>query len=46
MAEPANGSVNQTIRPRVNSAGYRKSVRSDLLQYLRQSFDANGISTP
>ena len=45
VAELADSSVNLAIRPWVKSADYW-NVRSDLLQNVKQSFDANGISIP
>jgi len=45
VAELADSSINLNIRPWVNSADYW-NVRSDLLQALKESFDANGISIP
>jgi len=45
VAELADSSVNLNIRPWVNSPDYW-SVRSDLLQHLKESFDTNGISIP
>jgi small conductance mechanosensitive channel len=45
VGELADSSVNLTVRPWVNAADYW-GVRSDLLQNIKQSFDANGISIP
>jgi len=45
VADLAESSINLNIRPWVNSADYW-NVRSDLLQGLKQTFDANGISIP
>ncbi len=45
VAELADSSINLNVRPWVNSAEYW-NVRSDLLQNIKQSFDANGISIP
>jgi small conductance mechanosensitive channel len=45
VAELADNSVNLNIRPWVKSGDYW-DVRSDLLQQVKQSFDANGISIP
>ncbi len=45
VAELADSSVNFNVRPWVNAADYW-AVRSDLLQTIKESFDANGISIP
>jgi small conductance mechanosensitive channel len=45
LAELADSSVNLNVRPWVKSADYW-AVRSDLLETLKRSFDANGISIP
>jgi len=45
MAELADSSVNFNVRPWVNSADYW-AVHSDLLERIKLSFDANGISIP
>jgi small conductance mechanosensitive channel len=45
VAELAESSVNFAVRPWVKSADYW-SVRSDLLQGIKSSFDSNGVSIP
>jgi small conductance mechanosensitive channel len=45
VAELADSSINLNIRPWVRTGDYW-NVRSDLLQEIKQSFDANGISIP
>jgi small conductance mechanosensitive channel len=45
LGELADSSVNLNVRPWVKTADYW-AVRSDLLQTLKESFDANGISIP
>jgi len=45
MAELADSSVNFNVRPWVNSGDYW-AVRSDLLEKVKLSFDAEGISIP
>ena len=45
VAELADNSVNLDVRPWVNSDDYW-GVRSDLLENVKTSFDANGISIP
>ena len=41
----AESRINLKLRPWVNSADYW-NVRSDLLQNIKPSFDASGISIP
>lgn len=45
LAELADSSVNFNVRPWVNSADYW-TVRSDLMERIKLSFDENGISIP
>ena len=45
VAELAESSVNLNLRPWVNAGDYW-DVRSDLLEKVKESFDANGISIP
>ncbi|MDH5435685.1 MAG: mechanosensitive ion channel [Gammaproteobacteria bacterium] len=45
VAELADNSVNLNVRPWVNSGDYW-TVRSDLLENIKTTFDANGISIP
>ncbi|MDH5191975.1 MAG: mechanosensitive ion channel [Gammaproteobacteria bacterium] len=45
LAELADNSVNLNVRPWVNSGDYW-AVRSDLLENIKNAFDANGISIP
>jgi small conductance mechanosensitive channel len=45
MAELADSSVNFNVRPWVNTADYW-AVRSALMERIKLSFDANGISIP
>ena len=45
VAELADSSVNLNVRPWVKSEDYW-AVRSDLLEKIKLSFDANGISIP
>jgi len=45
LLELADSSVNFAVRPWVNSDDYW-SVRADLLERMKTSFDANGISIP
>jgi len=45
MAELADSSVNFNVRPWVKTEDYW-AVRSDLLERIKLSFDANGISIP
>lgn len=45
LTELADSSVNFAVRPWVNSSDYWP-VRSDLLQKVKERFDANGISIP
>ncbi|MEZ5541940.1 MAG: mechanosensitive ion channel [Pseudomonadota bacterium] len=45
VSELADSSVNLNVRPWVKTADYW-SVRADLLERLKQAFDANGISIP
>jgi small conductance mechanosensitive channel len=45
VADLADSSVNLNVRPWVNSEDYW-AVRSDLLENIKRSFDANGVSIP
>jgi small conductance mechanosensitive channel len=45
LMELADSSVNFAVRPWVNSADYWV-VRSDLMERVKEKFDANGISIP
>ena len=45
VAELADSSVNLAVRPWVNTGDYW-AVRADLLENIKLSFDANGISIP
>jgi len=45
LMELADSSVNLAVRPWVNAADYW-DVRSDLLERVKERFDANGISIP
>lgn len=45
VAELADNSVNFNVRPWVNSSDFG-AVRSDLLENIKNTFDANGISIP
>jgi small conductance mechanosensitive channel len=45
LAELADSSVNLNVRPWVNTSDYW-AVRSDILEQVKLSFDANGISIP
>jgi small conductance mechanosensitive channel len=45
VGELADSSVNLNVRPWVNSADYWP-VRADLLQIIKENFDASGISIP
>lgn len=45
LMELADSSVNLAVRPWVNAAEYW-DVRSDLLERVKEKFDANGISIP
>jgi len=45
LAELANNSVNLNVRPWVNSDDYW-TVRADLMEHIKLSFDQNGISIP
>jgi len=45
LGELAESSVNLNVRPWVKTPDYW-AVRSDLLQKIKESFDANGISIP
>ena len=45
LMELADSSVNFAVRPWVNAADYW-NVRSDLLEKVKEKFDANGVSIP
>ncbi len=45
LMELADSSINFAVRPWVNSADYWV-VRSDLMEQVKEKFDANGISIP
>jgi small conductance mechanosensitive channel len=45
LMELADSSVNIAVRPWVNSGDYWV-VRSDLMEHVKEKFDANGISIP